>query len=165
MSNPLTHKRALFTPPTTFQGASSTAEIQANDQDGNAIRLTIPALALKDRNGVIRLSGRINWAAGTLTLKVYSGLIGGTLLVTSGAVTPTASGQFEVKSEVHSDPTSDKLQGRVSGDAGVVIIPLAVISNGAFDPDTEVNLSASLQFGTSNAGNGIQVRGLELELL
>lgn len=156
--------RATFVPRSTFQGVSSTTEVTALDNSDAAIRLKIAPLVTKDRPFQIRVYGRINFGAGTFKIDVYDGLFdaSGVKIFSSGAITPAAGG-FCVYANLYADPTSDDIQGEVMGQIGNTIVTRAAIEAAAtWDPDVEKNLSVSLDWGTSNAGNGIQVRGLEI---
>lgn len=167
MANPNTVLRALFAPATTFQGVSSTTEVSAKDDNDDVIRLKIPAGWTKDREFRIKVIGRVNFGAGTFKIDVYDGLFdaSGVKLFSSGSLTP-AAGSFNVYATCTADPTSDDIQGEVAGHIGNTIVVRAAIEAAAtWNPDTEKNLSVSLDWGSSNAGNGTQVRGLEVELL
>ena len=159
--------RANFVPATTFQGVSSTAEVTAVDNAGSAIRLKIAPGVTKDRNFRIKVGGRINFGAGTFKIDIYDGLFSasGVKIASSGSLTP-AAGSFLVYADCTSDPTSDDIQGIVDGHIGNTKVTAAAIEAAAtWDPDVEHNLSVSLDWGSSNAGNGVQVRSLEVELL
>lgn len=165
MANPNTRARALFAPVTTFQGASSTSEIQAQDSAGNTVYVKIPANFWKDRRGALRISGQCTAGSGNLTLKVYDGDKSGTLLATTGAIA-FGTGSFAVSlDDLVSDSVTKKLNGLIRGHLGGVVVAQAAISNGTFDPTIAHSISVSLTCSASNAGNGVQLRNLEAEAL
>jgi len=174
MANKNTIARALFTPLTVFQGISSTAEVTATGINESAqadvteaIRLEVPANLSKDREIVVKIGGRLNFGAGTFKVDLYDGLFdaSGVKLATSTALTP-AAGNFLMVVHLTSDPTSDDAQGFKYGHLGNTIIPLAVLEAAAtWNPEVSHNLSVSFDWGSSNAGNGLQLRTFEVEAL
>lgn len=168
MGNANTCLRANFPLATTLQGASSTSEVTAIDADGNAIRLKIPAGATSSRRFRIIATGRIAFGAGTFKVDIYDGLFdaSGVKIASSGALTPAAGGFVFVADNLYANTTVDDIQGQVDGHLGNTLVTSAAIEAAAtWDPAIEHNLSVSFDWGTSNAGNGMILHSLEVEIL
>lgn len=163
MSNRNTNIRNTQAPATSGDG--STNEFTVVDAAGANVNQKVPAGYFTQKTGLIRLVGEVAFGAGTLTLKIYSGADKtGTLLVTSGAVTP-AAGQFVLEVIAGADPLTNKLQGIVYGHLGNTVVAQAAISGGTFDPTVENTLSVSYQWGTGNASNKVTLRELAIDRL
>jgi hypothetical protein len=121
---------------------------------------------LKNRAFVIRVQGDVTLGAGTFSVLLNKGTaLTGTLLASSGALTPAASGSFLLEFYGSCDPTSDVLMGVVRGHVGGTVIVNAVGANAAWDPAIENTLFVSFDWGTSNANNRTALRNLDVDVL
>jgi len=153
--------------PGAAQGASSTAEFEFLDKDGNLAEFTVPANVLNTRRGfIIRAGGRVTGgAAGNFSAIAHVGAaLGADLFSSSALATAGASGSWQIEILARADNTSDKIQG--VGYGHVCAVAVAQAAAGATgDPETALTFSVSGTFSASNAGNAAYLDFFELELL
>jgi hypothetical protein len=170
-----------------YIGASSTSEFQLTDTQSAAITLTAPLARLQSGLFVVRFCGQLKRAAGNLTLKLYAGLLGGTVFASSGTVTAPTTGPFDLKVECMPSLDATNIGGIIHGHVGGVLVSDTAISLYTFIPDATTSVlsqvtgpysaalnpalpqtvvfSTTAQFSASNAGNGAKLDGIEIDLV
>jgi len=156
---------------------NATSETQFNGSNAALLTCIVPGTSkLKNRPFTVRVAGRVTGGTTTnFTLKVYwgtSSTIGSnTQLATSGAIAVnSASANFDVTLVLMWDATSQKIQGRFSGQMNNSLVAAAALSNAVSSVDltagetSTVGLTATGLFSASNASNTAIIDVFEIDV-